>query len=302
MGAQECGQLSTWDKMFYKGGDKWIGFGWVVVLIVQSLSHVWFFVTPWTVARQASLSFTISQSLLKLVSIELVMPSNHLIPWHPLLLLPSVFGWVAWPNLETEERHSWPGVQLKRCHSLYMDLHGLLAWWEESEGQILEGLYILCKVKLYRRRRVTRVFKSEGRRALPIPRPRQSFLLCLHPPAPQRLAGRAKSVDSHALWFPAKFSHWIDSPCRRWGGGVVKGGGWSRSLCSPASCLPWRMAWEELHLPFSGQPVDITFSFLLTSPSLGPTGLWWRLFSDAIPSLSLCFCCSPPTPSLVVLP
>ena len=47
--------------------------------------------TPWTAACQASLSFTISQSLLKLMSIELVMPSNHLILCHPLLLLPSIF-------------------------------------------------------------------------------------------------------------------------------------------------------------------------------------------------------------------
>ena len=58
---------------------------------VQSLSRVWLFVTPWTAARQASLSFTISRSLLKLMSIESVMPSNHLIPCRPLLLLPSVF-------------------------------------------------------------------------------------------------------------------------------------------------------------------------------------------------------------------
>ena len=57
---------------------------------VQSLSHVWLFVTPWTAARQASLSFTISQTLLKLMSIESVMPSNHLILCRPLLL-PSIF-------------------------------------------------------------------------------------------------------------------------------------------------------------------------------------------------------------------
>ena len=54
------------------------------------LSRVWLFVTPWTAACQASLSF-ITQSLLKLMSIEPVMPSNHLILSHPLLLLPSVF-------------------------------------------------------------------------------------------------------------------------------------------------------------------------------------------------------------------
>ena len=58
---------------------------------VQSLSRVRLFVTPWTAARQASLSITNFQSLLKLLSIKLVMPSNHLILCHPLLLLPSIF-------------------------------------------------------------------------------------------------------------------------------------------------------------------------------------------------------------------
>ena len=55
------------------------------------LSRVQLFVTPWTAAHQASLSLTISQSLSKLMSIELMMPSNHLILCHPLLLLPSLF-------------------------------------------------------------------------------------------------------------------------------------------------------------------------------------------------------------------
>ena len=58
---------------------------------VQLLSHVRLFVTPWTAARQASLSITNSKSLLKLMSVESVMPSNHLILCCPLLLLPSVF-------------------------------------------------------------------------------------------------------------------------------------------------------------------------------------------------------------------
>ena len=58
---------------------------------VQSLSHVWLFVTPWTTALQASLSITNSWSLLKLMSIKSVMPSNHLILCHPLLLSPSIF-------------------------------------------------------------------------------------------------------------------------------------------------------------------------------------------------------------------
>ena len=58
---------------------------------VQSLSHVQLFATPWTAACQASLSITSYQSFLKLMSIELVMPSNHLILCRPLLLLPSIF-------------------------------------------------------------------------------------------------------------------------------------------------------------------------------------------------------------------
>ena len=58
---------------------------------VQSLSQVWLFATPWTVAHQASLFITNSQSLLRLMSIESVMPSNHLILCCSLLLLPSIF-------------------------------------------------------------------------------------------------------------------------------------------------------------------------------------------------------------------
>ena len=61
------------------------------IAVVQLLSHVWLFVTPWTAAHQASLSFTISQSLLKLMSIESVIPTNHLILCHPLLCLSSIF-------------------------------------------------------------------------------------------------------------------------------------------------------------------------------------------------------------------
>ena len=57
---------------------------------VQLLRHVWLFVTPWIAAHQASLSITNSQSSLKLMCIELVMPSSHLILCHPLLLLPPI--------------------------------------------------------------------------------------------------------------------------------------------------------------------------------------------------------------------
>ena len=64
-------------------------------VVIQSLSWIQIFGTPWTAARQASLSFTISWSLLKLMCVTLVIPSNHLILCHPLFLLPSVF-----PNIK----------------------------------------------------------------------------------------------------------------------------------------------------------------------------------------------------------
>ena len=63
----------------------------IIFSSAKSLSRVWLFVTPWTAKRQASLSITNSQSLLKLMSIESVIPSNHLILCRPLLLLHSVF-------------------------------------------------------------------------------------------------------------------------------------------------------------------------------------------------------------------
>ena len=62
-----------------------------IIVVIQSLSPIRLFVTPWTAACQASLSFTVFQNLLKLMSVELVMLSNHLILCHPLLLLPSFF-------------------------------------------------------------------------------------------------------------------------------------------------------------------------------------------------------------------
>ena len=60
-------------------------------VVVQSLSYVWLFATSWTAAHQSSLSFTVSQSLLKLMCIESVMPFNHLILCCPLFLPPSIF-------------------------------------------------------------------------------------------------------------------------------------------------------------------------------------------------------------------
>ena len=76
--------------------------------VSQSLSHVQLFVTPWTAARQPSLFFTISWSWLKLTSIELVMPSNHLILYHPLLLLPSIFPSIRIFSSESALHIRWP--------------------------------------------------------------------------------------------------------------------------------------------------------------------------------------------------
>ena len=78
------------------------------VAVGQSLSFVQLFATPWTVAHQASLFFTISWSLLKVMSIVSVMPSNHLIPCHSLLLLPSIFPSIRVFSNELALGIRWP--------------------------------------------------------------------------------------------------------------------------------------------------------------------------------------------------
>ena len=87
-----CHRIHQWRHL----GHNTLCMGYLLIkqifaAVVQSLSRVWLFVTLWIAAHQTFLSFTISRSLLKLMSIESVMPSNHLIFCHPLLLLPSVF-------------------------------------------------------------------------------------------------------------------------------------------------------------------------------------------------------------------
>ena len=79
-----------------------------LVAVVQSLGHVWLFATPWTSARQAFLSFTISLSLLKFMSIELVMLSSHLILCFPLFLLPSIFPSIRVFSNESALHIRWP--------------------------------------------------------------------------------------------------------------------------------------------------------------------------------------------------
>ena len=79
----------------------------ICFVVVHLLGSVQLFVTPWIAAHQASLSFTLSQSLLKLMSIESVMPSNHLIFCHPLLL-PAIFRSIGVFSKESALCVRWP--------------------------------------------------------------------------------------------------------------------------------------------------------------------------------------------------
>ena len=109
-----------------------------IAVAVQLLSHVWLFAIPWTTAHQASLSIANSQSLLKLMSIESVMPSNHLILCHPLLLPPSVFLsiWVSssesvicirWPKYWSFSFSTSPSNEYSGLISFRLDWLDLLA-------------------------------------------------------------------------------------------------------------------------------------------------------------------------------
>ena len=138
-------------------------------VVVQSLSHVWLFAIQWTIAHQASLSITNSQSLLKLMSIEMVMPSNHLILCRPLLLLPSIFPSIRVFSNELALRIRWPkywtfsfsinlsneysglvsfridwlvSLQFKRLSSVFSNITGLCYGKSEKDGAIvvLNGL------------------------------------------------------------------------------------------------------------------------------------------------------------------
>ena len=81
---------------------------YLFVVVVQSLSCVWLFMTPWTAASQPSLSFIISRSWLKVMSIELRMPSNHFILCRPLLLLPYIFPSIKVFSNESAPCIKWP--------------------------------------------------------------------------------------------------------------------------------------------------------------------------------------------------
>ena len=120
----------------------------VQFISVQSLSRVWLFVIPWTAAHQASLSITSSWNLPKLMSIESVMPSNHLILCHPLLLPPSIFPSIRGFSKESALRIRWPqywsfsfNISPSNEHpgliSFRMDLLALLVVQGTLKSQIL---------------------------------------------------------------------------------------------------------------------------------------------------------------------
>ena len=127
------------------------GQGWslnIVVVLAQLLSLIRFFVTPWTAACQVSLSFTISWSLLKLMSSESVMPSNHLILCCPLLLLTSIFPsirvfsnesviCIRWPKYWSFSFSISPSNEYSRLISFRMD------WFEEPLCKALHTLFVL---------------------------------------------------------------------------------------------------------------------------------------------------------------
>ena len=119
-------------------------------------THVWLFATPWTAACQASLSFTVSQSLLKLTSIESVMPSNHLILCHPLLLLPSIIPSIrVFPMSQLFASDGWSIGDSASAWVLPMNIQG---WFI----LVLKGLISLLSKRLLRVFSSRRYLQFEG--------------------------------------------------------------------------------------------------------------------------------------------
>ena len=126
---------ATWHSTLPAGKRNWNNSGFLsgtlrtrrkqhkILQVVQFLSHVWLFVAPWTAARQASLSFTMSRSLLKLMSIEWMMPSNHLTLCRPLLLLPSIL-----PNIRVFSNESVLCIRWPKYWSLYQYWISIQDW------------------------------------------------------------------------------------------------------------------------------------------------------------------------------
>ena len=115
------------------------------IVVVQSQSRVQLFVAPWTATLQASISFTISWCLLKLMSIEWVMPSNHLILCHSLLLMPSIFPrirvfsnelalYIRWPKYWSFSSSIHTSVNIQGWFPL--GLTGLICLWSKGLSRV----------------------------------------------------------------------------------------------------------------------------------------------------------------------
>ena len=139
----------------------------ITMVVVQLLSCVRLFAAPWTAAHLASLSFTISRSLLKLLSIELMMSSDHLILCHPLLLLPSVFPsirlvflffcffpnesalCIRWPKYWSFSFNISPSDEYSELISFKIDWIDLLALHGTLKSPLLLSLFIYYKFGLF---------------------------------------------------------------------------------------------------------------------------------------------------------
>ena len=133
---------SDWNLLYFchhSYNFYFILFSALFVVIVQWLGWVWLYVTPWTVACQASLSFTIFLSLLKLMSVELVMPSNHLVLCHPLLLLPSIFPSTRVLFNESALHIRWPNYWIF-SFSISPSNSGLISWFDLLAVQGVKSL------------------------------------------------------------------------------------------------------------------------------------------------------------------
>ena len=118
----------------YQGWSHWF------VVIAQSLSHVRLFATPWTAARQVSLSFTISQSLLKLMSIESLMPSSHLILCCPLLL-PTIFPSIRVFSNESALHIRWSKYASVSTLDPPMNIPFRMDWFDLLAGEGLSRVF-----------------------------------------------------------------------------------------------------------------------------------------------------------------
>ena len=117
----------------------------------QLLSHVLLFATPWTAAHQASLSNTNSRSPHKLMSIESVVPSNHLILYHPLLLLPSIFPSIRVFSNESAPHIRWPkywsfaSTSVLPMNTQDWSLLGWTSWISLQSKGLSRVTYMICK-------------------------------------------------------------------------------------------------------------------------------------------------------------